>query len=118
MLSRISSSAENCGHSSGDAGGIPVSIIVCSGATSVGSASARLQTMPSQTTRENQWAAMSERLQILDDCGLVCRGQHRPVFMTAVAIARNGRVVLKEHATFLLRHVRHEADACLVKDVV
>jgi hypothetical protein len=38
MLSRISSSAENCGHSSGDAGGIPVSIIVCSGATSVGSA--------------------------------------------------------------------------------
>src|SRR5262245_9398569 len=106
MLSRTSSSAENCGHSSGDAGGMPVSAIVCSGATSVGTASARLHTMPSQTTRENQWAALiSERLQIFDDGKLVGRGKRSPVFVAAVAVAGNGCVVLKEHATLLFRHV-------------
>src|SRR5215470_7991180 len=118
MLSRISSNAENCGQSSGDAGGTPAMVIVCPGATSVGIASPRFETMPSQTTRENQCPAISERLEIFNDGNLVRRRERRSVFMAAIAVARYRCVVLKEHATFLLRDVRDESDPRPVKNVV
>src|SRR5262245_22407710 len=76
MLSRISSSAENWTHSSGVAGGMPVSSTIRAGTTSVGTASAKFARMPIQTTRLNQVPAIREplncRLQNAD-CRMECR---------------------------------------------
>src|SRR5262245_35166545 len=111
MLSRISSSAENCTQSSGVAGGMPVNSTMRAGTSNVGTASAKFETMPIHTTRLNQVPAIarscnlefgmqnlecqhskfqipnSEFLQVLHHCPLVTIGQSRSVNMAAVAVA-------------------------------
>src|SRR5437762_13969323 len=118
MLSRINSSAANCGHSSGDAAGIPLRAIVCAGTRRVGIASRRLLAMPTQTTRPNQCPAISETLEIFDDGEFVGRWKRRAIFVAGVAVARDRDVVLKEQTPFFIRHVRDKAHSLTVEHVV
>src|SRR5215471_8117717 len=118
MLSRISSSAENCTQSSGVAGGMPVNSTMRAGTSSVGTASAKFETMPIHTTRLNQVPAMSKPLQVFHDRALVGVGEGGSVNMAAVAVAGHRRVVAEEGPAALGGNVRDEAQVLLIVDVV
>src|SRR5262245_36400547 len=118
MLSRINNSAENWTHSSGVAGGMPVSSTIRAGTRSVGTASPKFARIPSQTTRLNQVPAMSKPLEILHDRAIVGVGERGPVDVAAVAVAGHGRVVAEERPAAFGGNVRHETEVGLIVDVV
>src|SRR4051812_1873739 len=60
----------------------------------------------------------SEPLEVLDNRLLVRLGQHRPVDVAAVAVARHRGVVPEEPASPGFRHRRDEADVLLIEHVV
>src|SRR5262245_63362441 len=105
----MSSRAANCGQSSGSAAGSRLSRSIASGAKSVGTASAQLAMMPSQTTRPNQRRAdddvivinrlESEFLQVFDNRTLVFFRKRDAIDVAGIGVAGNRRVVFEKRLT-------------------